>query len=183
MLDLPRCPLDRWHNLFEPRGCFGCACRIEVAAGQSWAIGFCRLLDAHGERYDKTRRRSFWSSEVSVEAIEPFKGLSVGVFLIAVGMSLDIALLVPTHGSSWVPPAALVVAALSRAFGLNWGNSLHTGLLLGPGGEFAFVIVSVAPGEHLLYIRRDACYSWFAGQVNLDRSGLRDRHFESRAAP
>jgi CPA2 family monovalent cation:H+ antiporter-2 len=36
------------------------------------------------------------------------------------------------------------------AFGLNWAHSLHTGLLLGPDGEFAFVIVSVASGASLL---------------------------------
>jgi hypothetical protein len=44
----------------------------------------------------------------------------------------------------------VVVTPLTRAFGLNWANGLRTGLLLGPGGEFAFVIVSVASGEHLL---------------------------------
>jgi CPA2 family monovalent cation:H+ antiporter-2 len=44
----------------------------------------------------------------------------------------------------------LVVTGLARAFRLNWAHSMHTGLLLGPGGEFAFVIVSVASGEHLL---------------------------------
>jgi monovalent cation:H+ antiporter-2, CPA2 family len=88
--------------------------------------------------------------------IEPFKGLAVGVFLIAVGMSLDIRIL-STHPSLVLGAAGgmvllklLVVAALSRAFGLNWANSLHTGLLLGPGGEFAFVIVSAANAEHLL---------------------------------
>ena len=37
-----------------------------------------------------------------------------------------------------------VIAPLARAFGLNWPNSLQTALLLGPGGEFGFVIVSVA---------------------------------------
>ncbi len=42
----------------------------------------------------------------------------------------------------------LVIAALTRAFGLNWAHGLQTGLLLGPGGEFGFVIVSVAIGEH-----------------------------------
>jgi hypothetical protein len=44
----------------------------------------------------------------------------------------------------------LVIVLLARAFGLNWANSQRTGMLLGPGGEFAFVIVSVAIGEHLL---------------------------------
>jgi CPA2 family monovalent cation:H+ antiporter-2 len=88
--------------------------------------------------------------------IEPFKGLAVGVFLIGVGMSLDVRIvgahpsLVWGAASGMILLKLVVVAALSRAFGLNWANSLRTGLLLGPGGEFAFVIVSVASGEHLL---------------------------------
>ena len=88
--------------------------------------------------------------------IEPFKGLSVGVFLITVGMSLDIrtigahpSLVLITTGGL-VLLKFLVVTILSRASGLNWANSLHTALLLGPGGEFAFVIVATARGEHLL---------------------------------
>jgi monovalent cation:H+ antiporter-2, CPA2 family len=88
--------------------------------------------------------------------IEPFKGLSVGVFLIAVGMSLDIRT-VGAHPSLVLLTAGglvllklLIVTILSRASGLNWANSLHTGLLLGPGGEFAFVIVATARVEHLL---------------------------------
>src|SRR5882724_6293511 len=88
--------------------------------------------------------------------IEPFKGLFVGVFLISVGMSLDIRtagadpLLVFGAAGGMVLLKVLVVAPLARAFGLSWANGLRTGLLLGPGGEFAFVIVSVAPGEGLL---------------------------------
>ena len=39
---------------------------------------------------------------------------------------------------------------MTRAFGLSWANGLRTGLLLAPGGEFAFVIVSLATGEGLL---------------------------------
>lgn len=88
--------------------------------------------------------------------IEPFKGLAVGVFLISIGMSLDIRtlgtqpLLVLASVACVVGLKLIVVTGLMRAFGLNWAHSLHTGLLLGPGGEFAFVIVSVARGEHLL---------------------------------
>ncbi len=88
--------------------------------------------------------------------IEPFKGLAVGVFLITVGMSLDIRtigshpLLVSGAAAGMVLLKLPIVAALTRGFGLNWANSLHTGLLLGPGGEFAFVIVSLASAEHLL---------------------------------
>jgi len=88
--------------------------------------------------------------------IEPFKGLAVGVFLISIGMSLDIGtlgtqpLLVLGVVGCVVLLKLLVVTGLARAFGLNWAHSLHTGLLLGPGGEFAFVIVSVASGAYLL---------------------------------
>jgi K+:H+ antiporter len=88
--------------------------------------------------------------------IEPFKGLLVGVFLISVGMSLDIRtaladpLLVFGAASGMVLLKLLIVTPLTLAFGLNPANGLRTGLLLGPGGEFAFVIVSAASGEHLL---------------------------------
>ena len=88
--------------------------------------------------------------------IEPFKGLAVGVFLISVGMSLDIRILIAQPlivfgiAGAIVILKLLVIVMLTRAFGLNWANSLQTGLLLGPGGEFAFVIVAGASAEHLL---------------------------------
>ena len=88
--------------------------------------------------------------------IEPFKGLFVGVFLISIGMSLDIRtvaahpILVFGTAGGMVLLKLLVIAPLMRGFSLSWATGLHTGLLLGPGGEFAFVIVSVALGERLL---------------------------------
>src|SRR5271165_286798 len=88
--------------------------------------------------------------------IAPFKGLFVGVFLISIGMSLDIRtiaaqpVLVFGGIGAMVLLKLLVVAPLTRAFGLHWGDGLKTGLLLGPGGEFGFVIVSVALNAHLL---------------------------------
>jgi CPA2 family monovalent cation:H+ antiporter-2 len=88
--------------------------------------------------------------------IAPFKGLFVGVFLISIGMSLDIRtvgahpLLVFGSAGGMVLLKLAIIAVLARAFGLTWANGLHTGLLLGPGGEFGFVIVSVASGARLL---------------------------------
>ncbi|WP_158932201.1 cation:proton antiporter [Acidisphaera sp. S103] len=88
--------------------------------------------------------------------IEPFKGLFVGVFLISIGMSLDIRtmaahpLLVFGGAGAMVLLKLLIVAPLVRMFGLPWATGLQTGLLLGPGGEFGFVIVAVAIGSHLL---------------------------------
>jgi Kef-type K+ transport system membrane component KefB len=49
-----------------------------------------------------------------------------------------------------LPSPPLTRNPVALAFGLNPANGLRTGLLLRPGGEFAFVIVSAASGEHLL---------------------------------
>jgi CPA2 family monovalent cation:H+ antiporter-2 len=88
--------------------------------------------------------------------IEPFKGLFVGVFLISIGMSVDIRIMA-THpllvfggAAAMVLLKLLVIAPSVRAFGQSWATGLQAGLLLGPGGEFGFVIVSVAIGSRLL---------------------------------
>ena len=77
--------------------------------------------------------------------IDPFKGLLLGVFLISVGMSLDLADIagdasrVVLGGVVLVALKLAIVACLARAFGLRWLTGLQAGLLLGPGGEFGFV--------------------------------------------
>jgi CPA2 family monovalent cation:H+ antiporter-2 len=88
--------------------------------------------------------------------IEPFKGLLVGVFLISIGLGLDLHLLV-AHPAAILGAAGgliaiklLVVALLARAFGLPWTQSVQSGLLLGPGGEFGFVILTIGGSEALL---------------------------------
>ncbi len=88
--------------------------------------------------------------------IEPFKGLLLGVFLISVGMSLDLAdiaadgVRVVVGGIALVAIKAAIIAGLARAFGLRWLAGLQAGLLLGPGGEFGFVILGLARTEGLI---------------------------------
>jgi CPA2 family monovalent cation:H+ antiporter-2 len=88
--------------------------------------------------------------------IDPFKGLLVGVFLISIGMSLDlgdIAAAAPRlllAGAAMVAIKLLLIAALARGVGLRWITGVQAGLLLGAGGEFGFVIFSLARAEHLL---------------------------------
>jgi CPA2 family monovalent cation:H+ antiporter-2 len=88
--------------------------------------------------------------------IEPFKGLLVGVFLISVGMSLDlgnIATDLPhllAGGVLLVAIKLVPIAGLARAIGLRWVTGLQAGLLLGAGGEFGFVIFGLARAEHLI---------------------------------
>jgi CPA2 family monovalent cation:H+ antiporter-2 len=88
--------------------------------------------------------------------IEPFKGLLLGVFLISVGMVLDLrdivgnALWLIVGGIALVSIKLLIVAGLSYGFRLRWQTGLQAGLLLGPSGEFGFVILGLAHSEHLI---------------------------------
>jgi monovalent cation:H+ antiporter-2, CPA2 family len=88
--------------------------------------------------------------------IDPFKGLLLGVFLISVGMSLDLADIaadasrVILGGVVLVALKLAIVACLARAFGVPWLTGLQAGLLLGPGGEFGFVILNLAHAEGLI---------------------------------
>jgi len=88
--------------------------------------------------------------------IDPFKGLLVGVFLISVGMSLDVRHIVDdappllAAGTGLVAVKLALIAGLARAFGLRWRVGIQAGLLLGAGGEFGFVIFGLARAEHVI---------------------------------
>jgi glutathione-regulated potassium-efflux system ancillary protein KefC/glutathione-regulated potassium-efflux system protein KefB len=88
--------------------------------------------------------------------IEPFKGLLLGLFFIAVGMGANVGLL----GSAplqvlLVTVAMLTIKVLSQAAlgalaGLGRAASWQLGLALATGGEFAFVLFGIASRERLL---------------------------------
>jgi monovalent cation:H+ antiporter-2, CPA2 family len=88
--------------------------------------------------------------------IEPFKGLLVGVFLISVGMSLDLGHIAAdapqllVGGVLLIAIKATLITGLARGFGLRWVSGVQAGLLLGAGGEFGFVIFGLARAEHLI---------------------------------
>lgn len=87
----------------------------------------------------------------AVEAmIDPFRGLLLGVFFFSVGMHVDLGviwrepLLVLGGFVAMMAAKALLLAPLCRLFGVPWGASLETSLLLAPGGEFAFIGIGFA---------------------------------------
>lgn len=87
----------------------------------------------------------------AVEAtIDPFKGLLLGVFFFTVGMTLDVGAVLadplPILGATLALIAlkAVVAGLLLRAFGQPNHVALQGALLLGPGGEFAFIVVGMA---------------------------------------
>jgi CPA2 family monovalent cation:H+ antiporter-2 len=88
--------------------------------------------------------------------IAPFKGLLLGVFLVAVGMSLDLRLLfaepltVLSGLVGLITLKAALTAILARVVGIPWAIGLQAGMLLGPGGEFGFVIVSTGASHGMI---------------------------------
>ncbi|MDX2074661.1 MAG: monovalent cation:proton antiporter-2 (CPA2) family protein [Alphaproteobacteria bacterium] len=91
-----------------------------------------------------------------VEAdILPFKGLLLGLFFMTVGMSLNVSMLLDQFISiigltvALMAAKAFIIIVLCRAFNFSLGSSIHAGLLLSQGGEFAFVLFSLA-GEYNL---------------------------------
>lgn len=82
--------------------------------------------------------------------IGPFKGLLLGLFFFSVGMNIDVRELL--RDPVWLLASvvgliaikAAVLALLARLFALQWSVALESGLLLGPGGEFAFIVMGTA---------------------------------------
>ncbi|HVK93136.1 MAG TPA: cation:proton antiporter [Noviherbaspirillum sp.] len=120
---------------------------LTAAAGLSMALGafLAGLLLAETE----------FRHEVEV-TVEPFKGLLMGLFFMSVGMQIDLREV--ARSPVWIPLSVLglflikgiVLAVLFRVGAFSWGRAVEGGLLLGQGGEFAFIVVSSAIASQLL---------------------------------
>jgi glutathione-regulated potassium-efflux system ancillary protein KefC len=88
--------------------------------------------------------------------IEPFKGLLLGVFFIAVGASIDFRLIAARPGLIFGAVAALIVLKLLVLLALGWVFRLSRparlllAFSLAQGGEFAFVLFSFAQQSRVL---------------------------------
>ena len=88
--------------------------------------------------------------------IEPFKGLLLGVFFIAVGASVDFGLMAAQPGLIAALVALLVLvkiavlAALGRVFGVRADQNVLFAFALSQVGEFAFVLLSFAGQQGVL---------------------------------
>lgn len=114
---------------------------IAAASGLSMALGafLAGLLLAETE----------YRREIKV-TIEPFKGLLLGLFFVSIGAQLDFSL--AFVDPKWVFGALAALLALkglalfpiARAFGASTAAARDVAVLLGPAGEFAFVLISGA---------------------------------------
>jgi glutathione-regulated potassium-efflux system ancillary protein KefC len=88
--------------------------------------------------------------------IEPFKGLLLGLFFIAVGMSIDFGvvrgapLLLAAMVLGFIVIKGLVVAAIAPVLGGRGRERWLYAALLTPGSEFAFVVFGVAREARVL---------------------------------
>lgn len=120
---------------------------LTAKAGLSLALGafLAGLLMAETE----------YRHEVEV-TIEPFKGLLMGLFFMSVGLGIEPAQVWRQPG--WLAASvvglivlkAVIAGGVLRLGGLSRGGAVEGGLLLGQGGEFAFVVVGVAQATGLL---------------------------------
>lgn len=120
---------------------------VTAAAGLSMGLGafIAGLLLAETE----------FRREIEV-TIEPFKGLLLGLFFVSVGAGLDIDALVanPTpvlvNALGLIGVKAAIIFLLARIFGIEMRAGAEAALLLAPGGEFAFALLTSAIGAGVL---------------------------------
>ncbi|MGB7995541.1 MAG: glutathione-regulated potassium-efflux system protein KefB [Photobacterium halotolerans] len=89
-------------------------------------------------------------------AIEPFKGLLLGLFFISVGMAVNLGLLLEyplqilAAVVALVTVKGLILYLLARLFGIQAKSRSQMAAILSQGGEFAFVLFTAARSEGLL---------------------------------
>lgn len=97
--------------------------------------------------------------------IEPFRGILLGLFFLAVGMSLDINIV----SANWQIIALSVVCymvikggaiyGLARFLKSSKSDALERALLMAQGGEFAFVLFTTAAASGLISAEQQAIFS------------------------
>ena len=93
----------------------------------------------------------------AIEAIiEPFKGLLLGTFFLVVGLKLDLdgllqnPLLIVGLALGVIALKSLIIIGLAQLLRVSRPAALETALLLGPCGEFGFVIIAAALGYGII---------------------------------
>ena len=82
--------------------------------------------------------------------VEPHKGLLMSLFFVAVGMSVDLGILIEepwrfgSHLGSILTIKILALFLLCLVFGVGWAAALRVAFLLSQAGEFGFVLFGAA---------------------------------------
>jgi CPA2 family monovalent cation:H+ antiporter-2 len=88
--------------------------------------------------------------------IRPFRDVLLGLFFVTVGMMLDLRILLSWWWLVLImllilgPGKIAIITFLARRFGSTPGNALRSGIMLGQGGEFGFVLLALVSGSNLI---------------------------------
>lgn len=94
------------------------------------------------------------------KAIDPFKGLLLGLFFLAIGMSINLAVvavhwkLIIAGVAALLAIKALVLYGFARFLGLPRYHRLLFAIVLAQGGEFSFAIFNEAWDNHLMNLEQ-----------------------------
>lgn len=97
--------------------------------------------------------------------IEPFRGLLMGLFFLAVGMSLDLSVVAAEWQlllfmlAVFTLAKGLVVYVIARLFGSSNHLALHRTSMFLQGGEFAFVLYAAAAAGGVIEARENALFT------------------------
>ena len=132
------------------------AVTLLVVLGTAWVTGLVGLsLPLGAFLAGLMLAESEFRHQVEAE-IQPFRGLLLGLFFMTVGMLVDLSLLAEF---AWLALGlllalllgkAVILALLCRLFGFGSGLILNVGMLLAQGGEFAFVLFTLAMAAGIL---------------------------------
>src|SRR5690606_21008391 len=88
--------------------------------------------------------------------VEPFRGILLGLFFLAVGMTLDVG----TVGQNWqiiglsvgvyMVVKGVAIYAIARLLRSSHGEAMERAVLMGQGGEFAFVLYTTAAAAGII---------------------------------
>nr|WP_315425773.1 monovalent cation:proton antiporter-2 (CPA2) family protein [uncultured Albidiferax sp.] len=94
--------------------------------------------------------------------IEPFRGILLGLFFLAVGMSLDFSVVATSwrsilaHVAAYMVVKALVIYAIARLFRSPHLEAVNRAVFMAQGGEFAFVLYAAAASAGIIDAEQNA---------------------------
>lgn len=120
-----------------------------VALGSAWATNEAGLSLAVGAFLAGMMLAETEYRHQVESVIRPFRDILLGLFFIAVGSLLDIALLARAAPkvlallAGLLLAKAVIVAVITRLTAGNWFRSVRTGIVIAAGGEFGFALLTL----------------------------------------
>lgn len=147
---------------------------IMTAAALLVVLGAAALMDAAGM---SSAMGAFLAGVMLAESsfrheleadIEPFRGLLMGLFFMAVGMALDLDVIAAQWPSilglalAFMTLKGTIIYGLGRLWRMTHRNAFRMAMLLPQHGEFAFVVFTTATGAGLLGLADASFYTAIA---------------------